>query len=244
MHCANNMVIMQTKQLGQIETLEEKLLALEGWNQALEQKLEEQDRVITNLMGDNLKHLQNNMHLTAHINGLSEQMAQLETQLGWVGSVLMGMIKGVIEREGLSSSGAGTSDASCHRYDFLVCLFRTDLLFSNFLCSFGIDHDPPCSLCSHDLCLFPFLMFHFSHEHMTKRSHYCIMIFSDFGVLLIYGRTPTLIFFYLLHNSTTPILPVYVDQRRPYLEKDTTRSRSMIVQKSLTVPRRTLLTPD
>ena len=108
----NNTVIMQTKQLRQIETLKEKLLALEGWNQALEQKLEEQDRVITNLMGDNLKHLQDNMHLTTHINGLSEQMAQLETQLGWVGSVLMGMIKGVIEREGLSSSGAGMLDAS------------------------------------------------------------------------------------------------------------------------------------
>ena len=34
----------------------------------------------------------------------------------------------------------------------------------------------------------------------------------DFGVLLIYGRTPTLILFYFLHNPTTPILPVYVDQ--------------------------------
>ena len=54
MHRANNVVIMQTEQLGQIETLEEKLLALEGWNNELEHKLEEQDRVIANLMGDNL----------------------------------------------------------------------------------------------------------------------------------------------------------------------------------------------
>ena len=41
----------------------------------------------------------------------------------------------------------------CHRYDFLVCLNGTDLLFSNFFyyySSLGIDHDPPCSLCSHD----------------------------------------------------------------------------------------------
>ena len=33
-------------------------------------------------------------------------------------------------------------------------VFGTDLLFSNFLnfySSLGIDHDPPCSLCSHDL---------------------------------------------------------------------------------------------
>ena len=36
MHHANNVVIMQTEQLGRIETLEEKLLALEGHNQALE----------------------------------------------------------------------------------------------------------------------------------------------------------------------------------------------------------------
>ena len=51
--------------------------------------------------------------------------------------------------------------------------------FSNFfkLYFLGIDHDPPCSLCSHDLCLFLFLMFHSSHDHMAKRSHYRIMIF-------------------------------------------------------------------
>ena len=72
MHCANNVVIMQTEQLGQIETLEEKLLALEGRNQTLEHKLEEQDCVITNLVGDNLEHLQDNMRLTAHINSSSE----------------------------------------------------------------------------------------------------------------------------------------------------------------------------
>ena len=39
-------------------------------------------------------------------------MTQLEHQLGQVGSVLMGMIEGAIEREGLDSSEAGTSDAS------------------------------------------------------------------------------------------------------------------------------------
>ena len=61
MHHVNNAVIMQTKQLGRIETLEEKLLALEGCNQQLEQKLEEQDHIIANLMGDNLEHLQDNM---------------------------------------------------------------------------------------------------------------------------------------------------------------------------------------
>ena len=59
----NNAVVMQTKQLGRIKTLEEKLLALEGQNQALEHKLEEQDCVIANLVGDNLEHLQDNMCL-------------------------------------------------------------------------------------------------------------------------------------------------------------------------------------
>ena len=78
MHRVNNAVIIQTKQLGRIKTLEEKLLALEGCNQELEHKLEEQDCVIANLVGDNLKHLQDNMCLTAHINSLSEWMVQME----------------------------------------------------------------------------------------------------------------------------------------------------------------------
>ena len=73
---------MQTEQLGCIKTLKEKLLAFEGWNQALEHKLEEQDHIITNLMGDNLEHLQDNMHLTAHINSSSDWMVQLEHRLG------------------------------------------------------------------------------------------------------------------------------------------------------------------
>ena len=71
MHRVNNAVIVQTKQLGRIETLKEKLHASEGCVQDLEHKLAEQDCVITNLVGDNLKHLQDNMHLTAHINSIS-----------------------------------------------------------------------------------------------------------------------------------------------------------------------------
>ena len=36
---------------------------------------------------------------------------------------------------------------------FWYVFIGTDLTFSNFLnFIFGIDHDPPCSLCSHDLC--------------------------------------------------------------------------------------------
>ena len=73
----------------------------------------EQNHVITQLVGDNLDHLQDNMHLTAYINSSQEQMSQLEHRLGQVGSVLMGMIEGAIERErSMDSSEAGTSGAS------------------------------------------------------------------------------------------------------------------------------------
>ena len=72
MHRMNNAVIMQTKQLGHIETLEEKLHSTEGCIQDLECKLAEQDCIITQLVGDNLDHLQDNMWLTAHINNSSK----------------------------------------------------------------------------------------------------------------------------------------------------------------------------
>ena len=72
MHHANNVVIMQTEQLGWIKTLEEKLHSAEGCIQDLEHKLAEQDCVVAQLVGDNLEHLQDNMQLTAHINSSSE----------------------------------------------------------------------------------------------------------------------------------------------------------------------------
>ena len=114
MHRANNAVIMQTEQLGWIEALEEKLHASEGCVQELEHKLVEQDCVIANLVGDNLEHLQDNMCLTVHINSTSMQLTQLEEQMGQVGMLIYGMVRGALE--GLSTEGssleAGTSDAS------------------------------------------------------------------------------------------------------------------------------------
>ena len=82
----------------------------------------------------------------------------------------------------------------------------------------------------------------FTRSHGQEKSLFYYDLF-DFGVLF-YGRTPTLIFFYFLRNPTTPILSVYVDQRRPHLEKDTTRTGSMIIRKVSAVPRRTRFTPD
>ena len=135
----------------------------------------------------------------------------------------------------------------CHRYDFLVCLFGTDLpLFELFKLYFhlGLITTPHAFYVHMTYVNSLFLMFHSSRDHMTKRSHYRIMIFSTLEYGLFYGRTPTLIFFYFLRNPTTPILSVYVDQRRPHLEKDTTRTGSMIVWEIPTVPGRTLITPD
>ena len=106
MHCTNNAVVMQTEQLGHIEALEEELQSSRAKMMDLEQKMTEQDWVIAQLVGDNLEHLQDNMRLTTHINSSQDQMAQLEHRLGQVGSVLMGMIEGVIEREGLTETSS------------------------------------------------------------------------------------------------------------------------------------------
>ena len=84
MHRSNNAVIMQTEQLGQIETLEEELRSSRGKVADLEQKMQEQDRVIAQLVGDNLDHLQTNMRLTAHINSSTERAERTEHRLGQV----------------------------------------------------------------------------------------------------------------------------------------------------------------
>ena len=121
MHRSNNAVIMQTEQLGRIETLEEELHSSKGKVADLEQKMMEQDRVIAQLVGDNLDHLQDNMRLTAHINSSTERMAQMEHRLGQVGSVVMGFLEGTMEglmeetsEEGTTSelSGNGGSGSS------------------------------------------------------------------------------------------------------------------------------------
>ena len=112
---------MQTEQLGCIKALKEELRSSKVKMVELEQKMMEQDWVITQLVGDNLDHLQDNMRLITHINSSQEQMGQLEHQLGQVRSVLMGMIKGAIEREGTMETSdsleAGTSGASGNDQD-------------------------------------------------------------------------------------------------------------------------------
>ena len=127
MHRSNNAVVMQTEQLGRIEALEEELRSSRGKLADMEQKMVEQDRVIAQLVGDNLEHLQDNMRLTAHINSSSERMVQMECRLGQVGSVVMGLLEGTMEgrleetSEGSTgSSGSGGSDASGNDQDAQV----------------------------------------------------------------------------------------------------------------------------
>ena len=116
MHRLNNAVIMQTEQLGRIEALEEELRSSRGKVADLEQKMMEQDRVIAQLVGDNLDHLQDNMRLTAHINSSTERVERMEHRLGQVASVVMGFLEGgmegLLEEETSSSLGRGESDAS------------------------------------------------------------------------------------------------------------------------------------
>ena len=115
MHRSNNAVVMQTEQLGRIKTLEEELRSSRGKMAELEQRMMEQDRLIAQLVGDNLEHLQDNMRLTAHINSSTERMAQMEHQLGQVGSVVMGFLEGTMEgrlEESTSElSGSGESES-------------------------------------------------------------------------------------------------------------------------------------
>ena len=121
MHCADNAVVMQTEQLGRIEALEEELRSSKAKATELEQKLTAQDEIITQLVGDNLDHLQDNMRLTAHINSSNEWLSQMEHRLGQVGSVVMGFLEGRLEglmeeeQEGTESSlssDQGMLDAS------------------------------------------------------------------------------------------------------------------------------------
>ena len=122
MHRVNNAVVMQTEQLGWIKALEEELHSSRVKMVEMEQKVTEQDRVIAQLVGDNLDHLQDNMQLTAHINSSNERLSQMEHRLGQVGSVVMGFLEGRLESlmeeelEGMmgstSLSEAETSGAS------------------------------------------------------------------------------------------------------------------------------------
>ena len=116
MHRSNNAVIMQTEQLGRIKALEEELRSSRAKMAELEQRMMEQDRVIAQLVGDNLDHLQANARLTAHINSSTERAEWIEHRLGQVVSLTMGLVEGTMEgrlEEGSERSlGSEGSDVS------------------------------------------------------------------------------------------------------------------------------------
>ena len=112
MHRANNAVIMQTEQLGRIKALEEELRSSRVKMAELETKTTEQDRVIAQLVGDNLDHLQDNMWLTTHINSSNEQLLQMEHRLGQVGLVVMGFLEGRLESLMEEEREEGTLESS------------------------------------------------------------------------------------------------------------------------------------
>ena len=116
MRRSNNAVIMQTEQLGRIEALEEELRSSRGKMADLERRMVEQDRVIAQLVGDNLDHLQANARLSAHIDSSTARTERIELRLGQVASLTMGLVEGTMEgrlEEGTSSSsGSGGSDVS------------------------------------------------------------------------------------------------------------------------------------
>ena len=104
MHHANDTVIMQTSQLGQIEALEDRVHDLEG-------KLEAQDTLISNLVSNNLNHLQSNMTLTQHINRLEVWWSNNKKCLRSIESVLHDLqhIVGAETDTDLDSLGLSTS---------------------------------------------------------------------------------------------------------------------------------------
>ena len=112
MHRSNNVVIMQTEQLGRIEALEEELHSSKVKMVEMEQKMTKQDWVIAQLVGDNLNHLQDNMWLTAHINSSNERLSQMEHRLGQVGLVVMGFLEGRLgKREEETTKSSSSSEA-------------------------------------------------------------------------------------------------------------------------------------
>ena len=112
MHRSNNAVVMQTEQLGRIEALEEELRSSREKMAELEQQMVEQDRIIAQLVGDNLDHLQAGARLTAHINSSTERTERIEHRLGQVASLTMGLVEGTMEGRLEESSGSSVSGES------------------------------------------------------------------------------------------------------------------------------------
>ena len=94
---------------------------------------------------------------------------------------------------------------------FWYVFIRTDLSFSNFFFYFslGIDHEPPCSLCSHDLCLFPFpYVSFFTRLRGQEKSLSYYDLLCDFKrtILRTHPHSPFLLLPLQPHHPYTPHL--------------------------------------
>ena len=74
MHHANDVMVIQTSQLGQIKNLEDEICVFK-------EKVAVQDAIISNLVSNNLDHLQFNMNLTQYINKLEVCWSNNEIRL-------------------------------------------------------------------------------------------------------------------------------------------------------------------
>ena len=89
----------------------------------------------------------------------------------------------------------------CHRYDFLVRLLEWTYFFELFKLYLHLGLiTTPHVFYVHMTYVYSFLMFHPSHDHMAKRSHYRIMIFSTSE----YYSTDALPLSFSSISSTTP----------------------------------------
>ena len=72
---------------------------------------------------------------------------------------------------------------------------------------------------------------HFTQSHGQEKSLLYYDLLYDFGVLL-YGCTPTLIFYFLLYHAT-PILTLDIHQRQTYLQEYMARTACMEWRKTM-----------
>ena len=99
----------------------------------------------------------------------------------------------------------------CHHYDFLGNVIWNGLIFFElfkFYFLLGLIMTPHVLYAHMTYVYFFSNVFHFTQSHGQEKSlsYYDL---SDFRVLL-YGRIPTLVFFFHLFNPTTPILTITV----------------------------------
>ena len=99
---SNNIMVIQTSQLGQIENLEDEV-------HVLKEKVVVQDMVVSNLISNNLDHLQANMQLTAHINRSEARWVANEWHLQYLEEMIVAML-GEESAPGILGSGGDNKD--------------------------------------------------------------------------------------------------------------------------------------